>query len=84
MLCQKKLRIDKISGNVLGGGSGNLDVFGYGSCHDQLGTAPKNPLKKLLQADRMIFYICDECFEKNAHLFQGINLIHTVQTKRVW
>ncbi len=59
---------------------GNLDVsFYYGSRHDQMDDfgrtvrLPENPTRRdqLLRCYKIRAYICDDCFETHAHLFDG-------------
>lgn len=57
---------------------GRLDAnFGYGSVHDQIGQTiqePKTHMDRLENAQIIRAYICDSCFARHAHLFEGFNV----------
>lgn len=83
LMCEKKLKILSETGGISDGGYAIIQ-FGYGSRHDQIGTfPPEEPLSKILNADEIRFFICDDCFEKNIKFFTGINIVHTTKETEV-
>ena len=83
LLCKKKLKFDKQIKSVVGAGTATIQ-FWYNSRYDKIGTfPPEEPLAKLLNADEIRFFICDDCFEKNADLFDGYDFTHTVKETKV-
>ena len=87
LICEKAISILEDMPNPVGAGTLTA-CFGYGSGHDQLGArsipmkgdAPR--LDKLLSCDRIRAWICDDCFEKKHHLFQGFEIKKTVEEVR--
>lgn len=57
--------------------------FGYGSRYDQLGCGGDNMIDKLLACSIVEAYICDDCFEKKAHLFNGFDVTVKSEKTRV-
>lgn len=70
LCCEKPLAFNDC--NAIDGGGKMSLVFGYGSTHDGLRTlASKNRRDKLLMADIIEAYICDDCFDKKSRLMNG-------------
>lgn len=81
-------------GNCLDGAGRFTPNFGYGSVHDSesphgfLPTAEFAALslaEQLDRCDRVVGYICDDCYEKYAHLLEGYSVREQrpVATRRV-
>lgn len=65
--------------------AGEVQVsFSYGSNHDQGGSGyePKTPIEKLLSCHEIRGYLCDDCFEKKLHLFEGWDRIEDILRER--
>ena len=78
LICEKPVTEEQY---LLGAGYAYLE-FHYGSRHDQLKgfdtsqcrTPDDTRLNKLVYADVIEAYICDDCFERKQHLCRGFKV----------
>lgn len=81
LVCEKILDIKQ--GSVMDGGRCNVS-FGYGSQHDQIGAIyGLSDIDNLLLCNRIIAYICDECFDKKSTLFEGYKITKKTTLSRI-
>jgi hypothetical protein len=59
--------------------------FSFGSRYDQIESSPNSddPMKRMLSSDLLVGYICDDCFDKKHHLFEGYHAIKTTEWQKV-
>lgn len=81
--CNKELEVDE-NGLVYDAGFITLS-FHYGSRHDQMkgfegGDRSGEGMQKLLGADKIEGYLCDDCFKDKWHFFSGY-MIEKKETK---
>ena len=75
LICEKELEDSDCGNNVESAGQ-LIASFDYGSRYDHLGyrtPIPENttPVDKMAACHEIVAYICDDCFEKRCHLFEG-------------
>jgi len=79
--CEKELRYLMPGSTNVDDGGDMVVTFHYGSRHDlMLGFSNERfvrptgntRLEWLLRSDRIMAYICDDCFAKHAELFEGL------------
>jgi hypothetical protein len=80
LICEKNIKLiySNYPNNPDNGGEITVS-FGYGSKHDQLPFIERSldaPLRidNLLSCDLIKAWICDDCFEKKQHLFNGFQI----------
>ena len=84
LICEKQ--VNMLNEYNLDGAGEIIVSFGYGSNHDQIGVPDLTPQKRmdvLLSSDTIKSVICDSCFEKKEHCFNGYNVRTTLSEKLI-
>lgn len=82
LCCEKEIKEEK---HFLMGAGSLLLNFGYGSKFDQFLSASvqESVLDSLVSCQKVVAYICDDCFELKSKLFEGYNIVVNRQEKIV-